>query len=159
MTCPITSGLLFACLQMIVSCIPVGTWLCPVYLYCRNIYLIQDCLALQEDLNRQMKFNVAKCHSMRVTWHQHHKQIINSLTILFTTISQHAGPAGDGETQVVSARCLKSLIGHLVRPLGIRPPCFFFIKYILCAVSIEKDKYLTSAHSLKTTRASQCSIL
>ena len=22
-----------------------------------------------------MKFNVAKCHSMRVTWHQHHKQI------------------------------------------------------------------------------------
>ena len=23
-----------------------------------------------------MKFNVAKCHSMRVTWHQHHKHIL-----------------------------------------------------------------------------------
>ena len=23
-----------------------------------------------------MKFNIAKCHSMRVTWHQHHKQIL-----------------------------------------------------------------------------------
>ena len=50
----------------------------------RNIYSIQDCLALQEDLTSlgqlktdwQMKFNVAKCHSMRVTRHQHHKQIL-----------------------------------------------------------------------------------
>ena len=53
------------------------------FLY-RNIHSLQDCLALQEDLtslgqweaNRQMKFNVAKCHSMRVTRHQHHKQIL-----------------------------------------------------------------------------------
>ena len=45
---------------------------------------IQDCFILQEDLTSlgpwkadwQMKFNVAKCHSMRVTRHQHHKQIL-----------------------------------------------------------------------------------
>ena len=54
---------------------------CVLY---RNIHSLQDCLALQEDLtslgqweaNWQMKFNVAKCHSMRVTRHQHHKQIL-----------------------------------------------------------------------------------
>ena len=54
---------------------------CVLY---RNIYSIQDCFILQEDLtslgqweaNLQMKFNVAKCHSMRVTQHQHHKQIL-----------------------------------------------------------------------------------
>ena len=41
-------------------------------------------MTLQEDLTSlgqweadwQMKFNVAKCHSMRVTRHQHHKQIL-----------------------------------------------------------------------------------
>ena len=41
------------------------------------------------------------------------------------------GPAGDGETQVVSARCLMSLSGHLLRPVRIGPPCFSFIRYIL----------------------------
>ena len=54
---------------------------CVLY---RNIHLLQDCLILQEDLislgqwegDWQMKFNVAKCHSMRVTRHQHHKQIL-----------------------------------------------------------------------------------
>ena len=44
-------------------------------------------------------------------------------------------PAGDGETQVVSERCLTSLSGHLLRPVGIGPPCFSFIRYIL-----RKDK-------------------
>ena len=51
---------------------------CVLY---RNIHLLQDCLTLQEDLTSlgqweadwQMKFNEAKCHSMRVTRHQHHK--------------------------------------------------------------------------------------
>ena len=50
----------------------------------KNIHSLQDCLTLQEDLTSlgqweadwQMKFNVAKCHSMRVTQHQHHKQIL-----------------------------------------------------------------------------------
>ena len=41
------------------------------------------------------------------------------------------GPAGDGVTQEVSARCLMSLSGHLLRPVGIGPPCFSFIRYIL----------------------------
>ena len=55
----------------------------------RNIHSLQDCLTLQEGLTSlgkwetdwQMKFNVAKCHSMRVTRYQHHKQILfdNSL--------------------------------------------------------------------------------
>ena len=59
---------------------------CVLY---RNILSIQDCLILQEDLTSlgqweadwQMKFSVAKCHSMRLTRHQHHKQILldNSL--------------------------------------------------------------------------------
>ena len=54
---------------------------CVLY---RNIHSLQDCLILQEDLTSlgqweadlQMKFNVAKCHSMRLTRHQHHKQIV-----------------------------------------------------------------------------------
>ena len=54
---------------------------CVLY---RNIHSLQDCLTLQEDLTSlgqweadwQMKFNKAKCHSMRVTRHQHHKQIL-----------------------------------------------------------------------------------
>ena len=61
---------------------------CVLY---RNIHSIQDCFILQEDLTSlgqweadwQMKFNVAKCHSMRVTPHQHHKQI--PLITPFTT--------------------------------------------------------------------------
>ena len=68
MTCRIISGLLFAN-----DCV----------LY-RNICSFQVCFILQEDLTSlgqweadwQMKFNVAKCHSMRVTRHQHHKQIL-----------------------------------------------------------------------------------
>ena len=47
---------------------------CVLY---RNIESPMDCQILQDDLNSlaqwetdwQMKFNVAKCHSMRVTWH------------------------------------------------------------------------------------------
>ena len=54
---------------------------CVLY---RNIHSIQDCFILQVDLTSlgqlvagwQMKFNVAKCHSMRVTRHQHQKQIL-----------------------------------------------------------------------------------
>ena len=54
---------------------------CVLY---RNIHSIQDCFILQEDLTSlgqweadgQIKFTVAKCHSMRVTGHQHHKQIL-----------------------------------------------------------------------------------
>ena len=183
---------------------------CVLY---RNIYSIQDCLTLQEDLTSlgqweadwQMKFSVAKCHSMRVTRHQHHKHIlfdyslhnqslenVQSAKYLGITISdnmdwgqhfskisskatktlgflrrnltfapkstkevayktlvrpklEYAAPiwspnsklqinhvekvqtGGDGEIQVVSARCLMSLSGHLLMPVGIGPPCFSFI--------------------------------
>ena len=54
-----------------------------------NFLALQDCLILQEDLNSlapweaewQMKFNVAKCHTMRVTRHYSHKQIIHNYTL------------------------------------------------------------------------------
>ena len=162
-----------------------------------------------------MKFNIAKCHSMRVTRHQHHKQIlfdyslrnqtlenVQSAKCLGITITdnmdwgqhvseisfkatktlgflrrnlafaprstkevayktlvwpkleyaapiwsphsklqinhiekfrgqQPAGPAGDGETQVVSVKCLMSLNGHLLRPGGTSPPCLFFTRFIV----------------------------
>ena len=67
---------------------------------------------------------------------------------------QPAGPAGDGETPVASAKCLMSLIGHLLRPVGTRSSLLLFHKIHCGAVSIEKDKYMTPAHSLKTTRSS-----
>ena len=55
----------------------------------RKIHSLQDCPILQEDkdslghweANWQMKFNVAKCHSMRVTRHYSHKQIIHDYTL------------------------------------------------------------------------------
>ena len=37
---------------------------------------------------------------------------------------QPAGSARDGETRVVSAKCLMSLNGHHLRPGGTSPPCF-----------------------------------
>ena len=181
---------------------------------------VQDCLTLQEDLTSlgqweadwQMKFNVAKCHSMRVTRHQHHKQILFDYSLHNQTLEnvqpakylgititdnmdwgQHVseisskatktlgflrrnlafaprstkevayktlvrpkleyaapiwsphsklqiekvqrtaahGPAGDGETQVASAKCLMSLNGHLLRPGGTSPPCFSFTRFIV----------------------------
>ena len=44
---------------------------------------------------------------------------------------QPAGPARDGETRVVSAKCLMSLNGYLLRPGGTRPPCFSFTRFIV----------------------------
>ena len=68
----IISGHLFVCLLIIVFCV----------LY-RNIYTPFDCLILQDDLDSlarweadwQTKFNVAKCHSIRVSRHLPDKQI------------------------------------------------------------------------------------
>ena len=215
----------------VLSGVPQGSVLGPVLflilmfaddcvLY-RNIHSRQDCLTLQEDLTSlgqweadwQMKFNVAKCHSMRVT--RHHKQIlfdsslhnqtlenVQSAKYLGITITdnmdwgqhvseisskatktlgflrrnlafaprstkevayktlvrpkleyaapiwsphsklqinqiekvqrlQPAGPAGDGQTQVVSVKYLMSLNGHLLRPGGTSPPCFSFTRFIV----------------------------
>ena len=44
---------------------------------------------------------------------------------------QPAGPAGDGEIRVVSAKCLTSLNGHLWRPGGTSPPCLSFTRFIV----------------------------
>ena len=55
------------------------------------------------------------------------------------------------------ARCLMSLSDHLLRPEGIGSPCFSFIRFIVVlTVTIAKDKYLTPAHILKSTRSSHC---
>ena len=59
---------------------------CVLY---RNIFSLSDCEAFQVDLDNlvqwetdwQMKFNVAKCHSMRVTRHSPLKQIKYSYTL------------------------------------------------------------------------------
>ena len=64
---------------------------CVLYRY---IYSIQDCLIRQEDLTSlgqwevdwQMKFNVAKCHSMIVSGHQQHKQILFDYSIHTQTL-------------------------------------------------------------------------
>ena len=59
---------------------------CVLY---RNIKSPTDCQILQDDINSlvqwetdwQMKFNVAKCHSMRVTWYLPDKHILFDYTL------------------------------------------------------------------------------
>ena len=51
---------------------------------------------------------------------------------------QPTGPAGDGETRVVSAKGLMSLNGHLLRPGGNSPPCFSFTRFIVEQCLLEK---------------------
>ena len=66
---------------------------CALY---RNIKTITDCQILQDDLNSlgqwesdwQMKFNVAKCHSMRVTRHLHSNQIHFNYSLHQRTLEQ-----------------------------------------------------------------------
>ena len=215
---------------------------CVLYRY---IHSLQDCLTLQEDLtslgqweaDRQMKFNVAKCHSMRVTRHQHHKQIlfdyslhnqtlenVHSAKYLGITITdnmdwgQHVSEISSKATKTLgflrrslafAPRSTKEVAYKtLVRPkleyaapiwsphlkLQINPiekvqrtaarwtcrgwrntssvgemldelewpslearrdqsSLLLFHKIHCEAVSIEKDKYMTPAHSLKTTRS------
>ena len=73
---------------------------CVLY---KNIHLLQDYLILQVDLTGlgqweadwQLKFNVDKCHSMRVTRHQHHKQILFDYSLHDRTLEN-----------VQSAKCL-----------------------------------------------------
>ena len=42
-----------------------------------------------------------------------------------------AGSAGDGGARVVSAKCLMGFGGHVLRPVGISPPCFSFTRFIV----------------------------
>ena len=71
MICRITSGLLFAYSRTTVSC--TGT-----YIRFRTVSHWKISLAFkrQREADWQMKLNVATCHSMKVTRHQHHKQIL-----------------------------------------------------------------------------------
>ena len=194
---------------------------CVLY---RNIHSLQDCLTLQEDLTSlgqweadwQMKFNVAKCHSMRVTRHQHHKQIlfnyslhnqtfenVQSAKYLGITITdnvdwgQHISEISSKATktlgflrrnlafaprstkevayktlvrykleyaapisspllklQIDQLEMLDELEGPSLEALRDQSSLLLFHKIHCGAVSIENDKYMTPAHSLKTTRSS-----
>ena len=73
MTYRIISSLQFACSWTIVSC--KGT-----FIHCKTVSFCRNSLGLWE-AEWQMKFNVAKCHSMRVTRHYSHKQIIQDYTL------------------------------------------------------------------------------
>ena len=216
---------------------------CVLY---RNIHSLQDCLALQEDLTSlgqweadwQMKFNVAKCHSMRVTRHQHNKQILFDYSLHNQTLENVQSAKYLGITitdnmdwgqpvSEISSKATKTL-GFLRRNLAFAPrstkevayktlvqpkleyaapiwsphsklqnnqiekvqrtaagwtcrrwrntssvgvmlnelewpslearrdqsSLFLFHKIHCGAVFIEKDKYMTPAHRLKTTRSS-----
>ena len=216
---------------------------CVLY---RTIHSLKDCLTLQEDLTSlgqweadwQMKFNVAKYHSMSVTRHQHHKQILFDYTLHNQTLENVQSAKYLGITitdnmdcgqhvSEISSKATKTL-GFLCRNLAFAPMSTKKIAYktlvwpkleyaapiwslhsklqfnqiekvqrtaarwtcrrwrntssvgemldelewpslearrdqyslllfhkIHCgAVSIEKDKYMTPAHSLKTTRSS-----
>ena len=67
---------------------------------------------------------------------------------------QPAGPAGDGETWVVSGKILDELEWPSLEARSDQTSLLLFHKIHCGAVSIEKDKYMTPAHSLKTTRSS-----
>ena len=84
-------------------------------------------LILQEDFTSlgqweaiwQMKFNVALTRNVRL------------IRLRKFRGQQPAGPAGGGETQVVSAKCLMSLNGHLLRTRVTSPLCFSFTRFIV----------------------------
>ena len=169
-----------------------------------------------------MKFNVAKCHSMRVTRHQHHKQIlfdyslhnqtlenVQSAKYLGITISdnmdwgQHISEISSKATKTLVAyktlvrlkleyaapiwspysklqinqiekvqrtaarwTCRRyrntSSVGEMLDELEWpslearrdRSSLLLFYKIHSSSVSVEKDKYLTPSHSLKSTRSS-----
>ena len=107
---------------------------CVLY---RNIHSLQDCLTLQEDLTSlgqwevdcQMKFNVAKCHSMRVTRNQHHKQILFDYSLHNQTLENVQSAKYLGITitdnmdwgQHVSEISTKESLGFLCRNLAFAP--------------------------------------
>ena len=71
---------------------------CVLY---RNIHSLQDCLILKEDLGSlalweadwQIKLNVAKCHSIRLTIrHYSHKHIIHDYTLHQQTLTSPCPP-------------------------------------------------------------------
>ena len=68
------------------------------------------------------------------------------------------GPAGDGEIQVVSAICWTNLSGHPFEARKEQSSLTFFYKIHSGTVSLDKDKYLTPAPNIRSTRASHESL-
>ena len=80
-----------------------------------------------------MKFNVAKCHSMRVTWHQHHKQILfdsslHNQTLENVQLTKYSGITitdnmyWGKHVSEISSKATKTL-GFLRRNLAFAPTC------------------------------------
>ena len=107
---------------------------CVLYL---NIHSFQDCLILQEgfeslalwEVDWQMKFNVAKCHSMRVTHHYSHNQILYDCTLHQQTLENVQSAKYIGKTITenvdwgqhdISSKATKTL-GFLCRTLAFAP--------------------------------------
>ena len=63
----------------------------------------------------------------------------------------------DGEIPVVSARYSMSLSGHRLRPVGIGPPCFSFMRYILVLCPYRK-RHVYSIHGLFGTGGLECTV-
>ena len=63
-------------------------------------------------------------------WSPHLKLQINQFEKVQRTAARWTC-RGDGETRVVSAKCLMSLNGHLLRPGWTSPPCFSFTRFIV----------------------------
>ena len=60
-------------------------------------------------------------------WSLYSKLQINQIE----KVQKKAGLARDGERRVVSVKCMMSLSGHLLRSVGISPPCFSFTRFIV----------------------------
>ena len=91
-------------------------------------------MTLQEDLTSlgqceadwQMKFNVAKCHSMRVTRHQHHKHILFDYSLHNQTLENVQSAKYLGITisdnmdwgQHISEISSKAIVRHLFSFVG-----------------------------------------
>ena len=101
---------------------------CVLY---RNIHSRQDCLTLQEDLTSLGQWEAdwqMKCHSMRVTRHQHHKQIFFDYSLHNQTLenvqSQNTLVSPLQITWIgvsMSQKSLPKQLRHLVSFAGIWP--------------------------------------
>ena len=141
---------------------------CVLY---RNIHSLQDCLILQEFLTSlgqregewQMKFNVAKCHSIRVTRHQHHKQILFDYPLHNQTLENVQSAKYLGITitdnmywgqhvSEISSKASKTL-GFLRRTLAFAPRSTKAVAYKTCSTksshSAQYRRHKTSSDALK----------
>ena len=135
---------------------------CVLY---RNIHSLH-CLTFQEDLTSlgqweadwQMKFNVAKCHSMRVTRHQHHKQILfdyslHNQTLEYVQSAKYLGITitdnmdWGQHVSEISSKATKTL-GFLRRNLAFAPRSSKEVAYkILVQPKLEYAAPIWSPHS------------